>query len=153
MVGAPRAWPRQTVACGAAKSPRGNSSAAPATAAEMVRKRRRSMRMSTLPLLGLAGSVLFDAAAGWFVLDEGNQRVAGVRPASLDKGLAMVDARDVGEIAAIELLRREQASTPLPTTYLNLVGLDTLTGADAAATVIANAVDLDDAVDLLGRTR
>lgn len=58
----------------------------------------------------------------------------GVYPMPIgDKGLAMVDARDVGEIAAIELLRREQASTPLPTTYLNLVGLDTLTGADAAA--------------------
>lgn len=58
----------------------------------------------------------------------------GVYPMPIgDKGLAMVDARDVGEIAAIELLRREQASTPLPTTYLNLVGPDTLTGADAAA--------------------
>ena len=40
----------------------------------------------------------------------------GVYPMPIgDKGLAMVDARDVGEIAAIELLRREQASTPLPT--------------------------------------
>ena len=58
----------------------------------------------------------------------------GVYPMPIgDKGLAMVDARDVGEIAAIELLRREQASTPLPTTYLNLVGPDTLTGAAAAA--------------------
>ena len=49
------------------------------------------------------------------------------------KGLAMIDARDVGEIAAIELIRREQSSTPLPLTYLNLVGPDTLTGVDAAA--------------------
>ena len=30
------------------------------------------------------------------------------------KGLAMIDARDVGEIAAIELIRREQSATPLP---------------------------------------
>src|SRR5688500_17648265 len=49
------------------------------------------------------------------------------------KGLAMVDARDVGEIAAIELIRREQSATPLPLSRINLVGPDTLTGADAAA--------------------
>jgi uncharacterized protein YbjT (DUF2867 family) len=51
-----------------------------------------------------------------------------------DKGLAMIDARDVGEIAAIELIRREQSATPLPTDSINLVGPDTLTGASAAAT-------------------
>ena len=50
-----------------------------------------------------------------------------------DKGLAMIDARDVGEVAAIELLRREQSAEPLPLNYINLVGPDTLTGADAAA--------------------
>lgn len=49
------------------------------------------------------------------------------------KGLAMVDARDVGEIAAIELIRREQSPTSLPLTYINVVGPDTLTGTDAAA--------------------
>ena len=42
--------------------------------------------------------LLFDAAAGWFVLDEGNQRVAGVRPASLDKGLAMVGRARVATV-------------------------------------------------------
>lgn len=58
----------------------------------------------------------------------------GIYPMPIgDKGLAMIDARDVGEVAAIELIRREQASEPLSTTYLNLVGPDTLTGADAAA--------------------
>ncbi|MDZ4361786.1 NmrA/HSCARG family protein [Brevundimonas sp.] len=58
----------------------------------------------------------------------------GVYPMPLgDKGLAMVDARDVGEVAAIELIRREQTAGPLPTTHINLVGPDTLTGADAAA--------------------
>jgi uncharacterized protein YbjT (DUF2867 family) len=58
----------------------------------------------------------------------------GVYPMPLgDKGLAMVDARDVGEVAAIELIRREQAAGPLPTTHINLVGPNTLTGADAAA--------------------
>lgn len=49
------------------------------------------------------------------------------------KGLAMIDARDVGEIAAIELIRRERADAPLPLTRINLVGPDTLTGTDAAA--------------------
>jgi uncharacterized protein YbjT (DUF2867 family) len=50
-----------------------------------------------------------------------------------DKGLAMIDARDVGEVAALELIRREQAPTPLPSNRINLVGPDTLTGTDAAA--------------------
>jgi uncharacterized protein YbjT (DUF2867 family) len=50
-----------------------------------------------------------------------------------DKGLAMIEAHDVGEVAAIELVRREQASAPLPLTRINLVGPDTLTGTDIAA--------------------
>lgn len=50
-----------------------------------------------------------------------------------EKGVAMIDARDIGEIAAIELVRREQAEGPLPSERINLVGPDTLTGADAAA--------------------
>jgi uncharacterized protein YbjT (DUF2867 family) len=49
------------------------------------------------------------------------------------KGLAMIDARDIGEIAAIELLRRENATGPLPLERLNLVGPQTLTGADVVA--------------------
>ncbi|MER8399903.1 NmrA/HSCARG family protein [Mesorhizobium sp. M0306] len=49
------------------------------------------------------------------------------------KGVAMIDARDIGEIAAIELIRREQAAAPLPFDRINLVGPDTLTGADVAA--------------------
>ncbi|WP_145652706.1 SDR family oxidoreductase [Pseudoduganella lurida] len=49
------------------------------------------------------------------------------------KGLAMIDTRDIAEIAAIELLRREQAATPLPLDRINLVGPDTLTGTDIAA--------------------
>lgn len=58
----------------------------------------------------------------------------GIYPMPIgDKGLAMIDARDVGEIAAIELIRREQAPEPLPTAYINVVGPATLTGADAAA--------------------
>lgn len=49
------------------------------------------------------------------------------------KGLAMIDARDIGEIAAIELIRRDQAATALPLERINLVGPDTLTGAGVAA--------------------
>ncbi|RWX81019.1 NmrA/HSCARG family protein [Neorhizobium lilium] len=49
------------------------------------------------------------------------------------KGLAMIDVRDIAEIAALELLRREQAAQPLPLTRINLVGPDTLTGTDIAA--------------------
>ena len=49
------------------------------------------------------------------------------------KGVAMIDARDIGEIAAIELIRRADATRPLPLERINLVGPDTLTGADVAA--------------------
>jgi uncharacterized protein YbjT (DUF2867 family) len=48
-------------------------------------------------------------------------------------GLAMIDPRDIGEVAAIELIRRANADRPLPLERINLVGPDTLTGADAAA--------------------
>src|SRR3954464_15855124 len=45
----------------------------------------------------------------------------GIYPMPIgDKGLAMIDARDVGEVAAIELIRREQSSTPLPLDYINV---------------------------------
>jgi uncharacterized protein YbjT (DUF2867 family) len=56
----------------------------------------------------------------------------GVYPIG-SKGLAMIDARDLGEIAAIELLRRERAGTPLPLDRITLVGPETLTGVDVAA--------------------
>ncbi|UPG85344.1 NmrA/HSCARG family protein [Luteibacter aegosomatis] len=48
------------------------------------------------------------------------------------KGLAMIDARDLGEIAAIELQRREQADAPLPLERFHVVGPETLTGKDIA---------------------
>jgi uncharacterized protein YbjT (DUF2867 family) len=58
----------------------------------------------------------------------------GVYPMPVgDKGLAMIDVRDIAEIAALELLRREQASEPLPLNRINLVGPETLTGTDIAA--------------------
>ena len=58
----------------------------------------------------------------------------GVYPMPIGgKGLAMVDARDIAEVAAIELIRRDQAPGKLPVEILNLVGPDTLTGSDVAA--------------------
>jgi len=45
----------------------------------------------------------------------------------------MVDKRDIAEVAAIELIRRDQAGEELPVETLNLVGPDTLTGEEAAA--------------------
>lgn len=58
----------------------------------------------------------------------------GIYPMPIgDTGVAMIDARDIGEIAAIELVARDQASEPMPSTRINLVGPDTLTGTDAAA--------------------
>ena len=58
----------------------------------------------------------------------------GVYPMPIGaKGLAMVDPRDIGEIAAIELIRRANAVAPQAAERINLVGPDTLTGTDAAA--------------------
>jgi uncharacterized protein YbjT (DUF2867 family) len=57
----------------------------------------------------------------------------GIYPMPIgSKGLAMIDARDVGEVAALELIRREQSDVALPLDRINLVGPDTLTGADVA---------------------
>ena len=58
----------------------------------------------------------------------------GVYPMPIgSKGVAMVDVRDIAEVAAIELIRRAQASAKLPIETINLVGPDTLTGSDVAA--------------------
>ena len=58
----------------------------------------------------------------------------GVYPMPIGaKGLAMIDVRDIGEITALELIRREQSAAPLPLDRINLVGPETLTGAGIAA--------------------
>jgi uncharacterized protein YbjT (DUF2867 family) len=58
----------------------------------------------------------------------------GVYPMPIGgRGLAMIDARDIGEIAAIELMRRERAAAPLPLDRINLAGPEALTGAGIAA--------------------
>ncbi|MGY3454018.1 SDR family oxidoreductase [Bradyrhizobium sp. USDA 4353] len=57
----------------------------------------------------------------------------GVYPMPIgSKGVAMVDGRDIAEVAAIELIRRDQAPGKLPLQMLNLVGPDTLTGPQIA---------------------
>ena len=58
----------------------------------------------------------------------------GVYPMPIgSKGVAMVDTRDIAEVAAIELVRRDAAPGKLPIEILNLVGPDTLTGPELAA--------------------
>lgn len=49
------------------------------------------------------------------------------------KGISMVDIRDIGEAAAIELVRREQAPTPLACETYALVGPDSLNGDQISA--------------------
>jgi len=57
----------------------------------------------------------------------------GVYPMPIgSKGVAMVDGRDIAEVAAIELIRRDQAPGKLPLETINLVGPDTLTGPQVA---------------------
>jgi len=49
------------------------------------------------------------------------------------RGISMVDIRDIGEAGAKELLRREQAGTPLPREVYELVGPDALTASTLSA--------------------
>jgi uncharacterized protein YbjT (DUF2867 family) len=49
------------------------------------------------------------------------------------KGVSMVDIRDIGEAAAIELVRREQSAAPLGREVYTLAGPDALTGEGIAA--------------------
>ena len=83
---------------------------------------------------GLAATILRPA---YFINNDANVKDVilnqGVYPMPVgDKGLAMVDVRDIGEIAAIELLKREQSPVPLPFERFNLVGPDVLTGSAIA---------------------
>ena len=85
--------------------------------------------------MGFAATILRPA---YFINNDGTIKDLvlgqGVYPMPIgSRGLAMVDARDIGEIAAIELLRREQSEAALPIDRINLVGPDTLTGPLVAA--------------------
>lgn len=58
----------------------------------------------------------------------------GVYPMPIGgKGVAMVDTRDIAEVAAIELIRRDRAPDKLTIETINVVGPQTLTGEDVAA--------------------
>ena len=59
----------------------------------------------------------------------GREVAIGVQGATQDLGQAL----DIAEVAAIELIRRDQAAGKLPIETINLVGPDTLTGSDVAA--------------------
>jgi len=57
----------------------------------------------------------------------------GVYPMPIGStGVAMIDARDIADVAVAELLRRDRAPTPLPRATLELVGPERLTGASVA---------------------
>jgi uncharacterized protein YbjT (DUF2867 family) len=57
----------------------------------------------------------------------------GVYPMPIGSaGVAMIDARDIADIAVSELLRRDRAPEPLSRVVLDLVGPDALTGATVA---------------------
>lgn len=82
--------------------------------------------------------------AGYFIQNDLRQKDpllnAGVYGAPIGaKGVSMVDIRDIGEAAAIELLRREQAPAPLGRETYALVGPDGLTG-DALAAIWSEAL-------------
>jgi len=57
----------------------------------------------------------------------------GVYPMPIGSvGVAMIDARDIADVAVAELLRRDRAPTPSPRVTLELVGPELLTGASVA---------------------
>lgn len=57
-----------------------------------------------------------------------------------DVGVAMVDVRDIAEIAVAALLRRARAQSPLPREVIEITGPDSLTGA-ALATIWSGVLD------------
>ena len=58
----------------------------------------------------------------------------GVFPMPIgSKGVAMIDARDIADVAVAELLRRDRAAEPLPSLTLDVAGHDVFTGESAAA--------------------
>ena len=57
----------------------------------------------------------------------------GIYPMPIgSSGVAMIDARDIADIAVAELLRRDRAPAPLPRVTLELVGPERLTGESVA---------------------
>lgn len=70
----------------------------------------------------------------FFQNDGGPILKTGVYPMPIGKlGTSMADARDIAEVAALELIRRDTASEPLPRELIEIHGPDTVTGEGAAA--------------------
>jgi len=64
----------------------------------------------------------------------------GVYPMPIGStGVAMVDARDIADVAVAELLRRDRAAAPLARTTIELVGPEALTG-DSVARIWSEAL-------------
>ncbi len=85
--------------------------------------------------LDLPASILRPA---YFIQNDARQKDAllgkGLYGSQLgDKGISMVDIRDIGEAAAIELLRRERNQVPLAREIFELVGPNAMTSAAVAA--------------------
>jgi uncharacterized protein YbjT (DUF2867 family) len=85
--------------------------------------------------LGLAATVLRPA---YFIQNDLRQKepllTHGVYGAPIgQKGISMVDIRDIGAAAAIELLRRDRSATALGRETYELVGPDSLNGENLAA--------------------
>jgi uncharacterized protein YbjT (DUF2867 family) len=78
---------------------------------------------------GIPASIL---RAGCFIQNDASLKDAllqGVYSMPIGQvGIEMVDARDIGEIAALELVKRDQANEPLPTETIEVVGPEALTG-------------------------
>ena len=84
--------------------------------------------------LGIPATILRPA---YFMQNEGMVQKAiqdyGVYPMPIGAaGVAMIDARDIADIAVAELLRRDRAPTALDRVTLDLVGPQALTGASVA---------------------
>jgi uncharacterized protein YbjT (DUF2867 family) len=85
--------------------------------------------------LGLPATVLRPA---YFIQNDLRQKepllTHGVYAAPIGrKGISMVDIRDIGEAASIELLRRDRSATPLGRETYELVGPNCLNGENVAA--------------------
>ena len=84
--------------------------------------------------LGIPATILRPA---YFMQNEGMVQKAiqdyGVYPMPIGAaGVAMIDARDIADIAVVELLRRDRAPAALDRVTLDLVGPQALTGASVA---------------------
>lgn len=83
---------------------------------------------------GMAASIL---RPNYFMQNEMILKAAihdhGVYPMPIgSRGLSMIDIRDIADAAAHEVLRRDRAAAPLPSTVIELSGPDVITGASAA---------------------